>query len=98
MASEYYKKKEKTAIEVQEEYDLAIRRLREAQAKYNPDEFFHHKRKTNADRIRAMSDEELAELVGRNSLCEHLQEISWCKKRSVCTACIIDWLKSPVEK
>lgn len=29
--------------------------------KYDHHEFFHHKRPTNADRIRAMSDEELAE-------------------------------------
>ena len=29
-------------------------------AKYDPDEFFNRKKPTNADRIRAMSDEELA--------------------------------------
>jgi hypothetical protein len=31
--------------------------------KYDPDEFFDRKRQTNADRIRAMSDEELAEYL-----------------------------------
>lgn len=33
-------------------------------AEYNPDEFFHHKQ-TNADRIRGMSDRELAEYLSK---------------------------------
>lgn len=33
--------------------------------KYDPDEFFHHKPLTNADRIRQMSDEELAEYLSK---------------------------------
>lgn len=32
---------------------------------YDHHEFFHHKRQTNADRIRKMSDEELAEYLSK---------------------------------
>lgn len=32
---------------------------------YDPDEFFRHKRQTNADRIRGMSDRELAEYLSK---------------------------------
>ena len=50
---------------------------------------------TNADRIRAMSDEELAEFLrwdicvkirGDNRLCN-----GWCDE------CVLDWLKQPVK-
>lgn len=51
------------------------------------------KAKTNADRIRAMSDEELAEWLGsRGDNCPR----AGCYKGS-CHECWIDWLKSPVE-
>ena len=33
------------------------------ESKYDPDEFFGRKRQTNADCIRAMTDEELAEWI-----------------------------------
>lgn len=56
------------------------------------------KKPTNLEAIRAMNAEEIAELVGRNSLCEHLQEIGWCRERSVCTGCIIDWLGEEAEQ
>ena len=53
---------------------------------------------TNADRIRAMSDEELADLINR--------EISYCaptsgdceKTSNDCKACWLDWLKQPAEE
>ena len=50
---------------------------------------------TNADRIRAMSDEELAKELGHTSLCEYIQREygSFCENRAVCTNCIVDWLK-----
>lgn len=97
MINEFCKKKEKTAIEVQEEYDLALRRMHEAQAKYDHLDFFHHKRKTNADRIRSLSDEELAEFL------TSLTDPDWHKndeypyyKQTVDGW--LYWLKSPAEK
>lgn len=53
------------------------------------------KPQTNADRVRAMSDEELAEFLrwdicvkihGDNRLCN-----GWCDE------CVLDWLKQPVK-
>ena len=53
------------------------------------------KPQTNADRIRAMSDEELAELLctdhcvqirGNNKLCD-----------GTCLACVEEWLRQPVK-
>jgi hypothetical protein len=54
---------------------------------------------TNADRIRSMSDEELAEYVGKICLCSHIQDVDrkFCDCRAVCTNCIVEWLKQPVE-
>lgn len=46
---------------------------------------------TNGDRIRAMSDEELAEF---NNFCPHINEECTMKG---CNACILDWLKQPAE-
>lgn len=55
---------------------------------------------TNADRIRAMSDEELAEYVGKICLCSHIQyeDIGFCDNRAVCANCIVEWLRQPVEE
>ena len=65
---------------------------------YSADEFFNRKKPTNADRIRAMSDEELAEWLyvwsGAAPNCDkELGTIDY--KR--CADCWLDWLKSPVE-
>lgn len=66
------------------------------QEKYKP---------TNADRIRSMTDEELAELLGTRfdvaSVCENLEDGCWYKcKTHECdydeTKLIIKWLKSEV--
>lgn len=46
---------------------------------------------TNGDRIRAMSDEELAEF---NSFCQHIDEECTMKG---CIACVLEWLKQPAE-
>ena len=58
------------------------------------------KPQTNADRIRAMSDEELSKFIGHNSLCDQIQNDNgaWCKKQSVCEGCLVEWLKQPAEE
>lgn len=55
---------------------------------------------TNADRIRAMSDEELAEFIDR---CE-MSDIDYaktfcdlCNGQYECDQCRLDWLKQPAE-
>lgn len=53
--------------------------------------------KTNADRIRAMSDEELAEWLASVTDC-HLCPIDDCGGAGdMCTATWLDWLQSPAE-
>ena len=58
------------------------------------------KSQTNADRIRAMSDEELAEFIDR---CE-MNDIDYaktfcdlCNGQYECDQCRLDWLKQPAE-
>ncbi|MPN49484.1 hypothetical protein SDC9_197105 [bioreactor metagenome] len=54
-----------------------------------------YKPPTNADRIRAMSDEELAECV--LGPCQF--ESSLCiEPRKGCKECTLDWLKQPVKE
>ena len=54
--------------------------------------------KTNADKIRAMSDEELAKFL-HEPFCDKrtLEEctISYC---GVCDQCVLDWLQQPAEE
>lgn len=52
--------------------------------------FFRHK--TNADRIRAMSDEELADFITNCGCYDHARDC-----RASCKDCTMDWLKQPVE-
>ena len=61
---------------------------------------FYNKPITNADRIRAMSDEELAEFIER---CE-MNDIDYaktfcdlCNGQYECDQCRLDWLKQPAE-
>ena len=57
------------------------------------------KPQTNADRIRAMSDEELAKWFGGCDLCNYIQDnTKFCDSRGSCTGCIIEWLKQPAEE
>ena len=50
---------------------------------------------TNADRIRAMSDEEMAKKLGRGLGCPVTAD---CMKMSGdCKACWLDWLQQPAE-
>lgn len=68
------------------------------------------KRKTNADRIRSMTDEELAELFYSFQNLE--DKVKFCKNKDVCNdilddgddipdamckKCLVDWLQSEVE-
>ena len=54
----------------------------------------HFIQKTNADRIRAMNDEELADVVANGVGCvlkaPHCMDVD-------CTPCILKWLKQPFE-
>ena len=52
-----------------------------------------HKPKTNADRIRAMTDEELAKFIERSDCPPHN---GTCDNDNIsCTKCWLDWLQSP---
>ena len=68
----------------------------------------HAKPQTNADRIRAMSDEELAEEIGRSSipeLCDIVCGVD-CKAAATfnttlekrCADFVLDWLQMPAEE
>ena len=46
---------------------------------------------TNADRIRAMTDDELVEWL---DFCPQL----YCEASADCRKCVLNWLKQPVEK
>ena len=48
---------------------------------------------TNADRIRAMSDEELVEVI----MCPYGSEPDICRTQGTCIDCCEEWLKEPVE-
>ena len=51
---------------------------------------------TNADRIRNMTDEELAKLLSTGTfICEELKDI--CENMPGCEECRWAWLKAPVE-
>ena len=52
---------------------------------------------TNADRIRAMSDEEFVNLFGYNSICDYVQDHSreHCEKQGSCAKCLVKWLQQP---
>ncbi len=58
-----------------------------------------YKEETNADRIRAMTDKELAEFIGHNSLCDRIQcEGTWCEEHAVCGNCLTVWLQQPARE
>ena len=48
---------------------------------------------TNGERIRGMSDEELAEII----MCPYDTDPSVCNYKGVCLDCCLEWLKQPVE-
>jgi len=53
---------------------------------------------TNADRIRAMSDEELERFINHFNICDirtnEVCKMSYC---ACCEVCVMDWLKQPAE-
>lgn len=48
---------------------------------------------TNADRIRAMTDEELAEII----MCPYDNGLNSCSTDSNCIGCCLKWLQQPCE-
>lgn len=55
------------------------------------------KTKTNADRIREMSDEELAKLLESGTfICGRLKDV--CEDMTGCEECLLAWLRSQVEE
>lgn len=55
-------------------------------------------RKTNADRIRSMSDEELADVLFDSCLeVMKLEECTNTDNCGVCKRCVLDWLRSEAE-
>lgn len=56
--------------------------------------------RTNADRIRAMSDEELAALFGRYGFCgSGIIPKSYCHESKICSSqCVVRWLQQPAEE
>ena len=59
---------------------------------------------TNADKIRAMTDEELATFINRIVVCHHLRNEGHCEKcpihpaKSCDTEGIMKWLQQPAEE
>ena len=53
---------------------------------------------TKADRIRAMSDEELVNFINHFNICD-LRTNDECKMSycACCEVCVMDWLKQPAE-
>ena len=55
------------------------------------------KTKTNADRIRAMTDEALAKLLSAGTfICDRFKDV--CKDMPCCEECLLAWLRSPAEE
>jgi hypothetical protein len=59
--------------------------------------------RTNADRIRAMSDEELASMFNKAVVCHSLRELGYCHKcplfgaKPCDTEGLLEWLQQPAE-
>ena len=54
---------------------------------------------TNADKIRQMTDEELAEEFCSRNICDYVQDNNndWCERRGSCNGCVLAWLKQEAE-
>ena len=68
-----------------EALDMAIAALRQQEAVTDRHQM------TNADRIRAMSDEELAEII----MCPYNIDEELCSKAGICLDCCLKWLQQP---
>lgn len=55
------------------------------------------KPQTNADRIRSMTDEELAEVLF-GSCIEHMDVDECSHPEEACKSCVLDWLKAESEE
>ena len=85
-------------IYIKEALDMAIDSLRKQDEQVKP--------KTNADRIRAMSDQELAAYWAENhdNFCQNKPECGEALNRDElipdewCVACALAWLQKPVEE
>ena len=53
---------------------------------------FEGKKRTQGDKVRAMTDEEILRLFGRDSICGNIPA-TFCCKQTNCEQCILDWLK-----
>lgn len=53
----------------------------------------NEKIKTNADRIRAMTDEELVDVIG----CPFGIDADICFPQKSCAVCMLKWLRAPVK-
>lgn len=57
-----------------------------------------YKPQTNADRIRAMSNEELCEFLGEYKFCDICKEgCDNCTYNGDCDKRLLDWLQQPLE-
>ncbi|MGN0246804.1 MAG: hypothetical protein ACI4DK_12695 [Lachnospiraceae bacterium] len=63
-------------------------------------ECVHYKGMTQADRIRSMSDEELAEFLDEvfNKIADFRFPCSSCTEKINCDVCFSEWLQSEVEE
>ena len=52
---------------------------------------------TNSDRIRAMNDEELANIMADTPICKE-RYIDCIKDGRDCESCLLEWLKQPAEE
>ena len=52
---------------------------------------------TNADKIRAMSDEELAPMIAGNLTCVGCPASEVCRHEDACSAEILNWLRQEVK-
>ena len=54
---------------------------------------------TNGDKIRAMTDEELAYNFEYSTICGRIQNSNpeWCGTTGECRNCVLRWLKQPAE-
>lgn len=62
----------------------------------HPDGYVVRKLQTNADRIRSMTDEELAEVLF-GSCIEHMGVEECSHPEEACKSCVLDWLKAESE-
>ena len=68
---------------------------------FNVNDLFEPKKQTNADRIRSMSDEELAEFLSENTNCDccniQCKDKLNCPSLSSCYCRHLEWLQLEVE-